>query len=80
MLGHYLDNSPHVSRFLNTEGGGNHRESIIHRIVVRIIVRALATLRRAPIVDNSMVVVRLITVPIPCSDAYVSRSRGSSQI
>lgn len=78
MLGHYLDNSLHVSRFLNT-GGGNHRESIIHRIVVRI-VRVLATLRRAPIVDNSMVVVRLITVPIPCSDAYVSRSGGSSQI
>lgn len=71
-------NSLHVSRFLNTEGG-NQRESIIHRIVVRI-VRVLATLRRAPIVDNSMVVVRLITVPIPCSDAYVSRSRGSSQI
>lgn len=44
------------------------------------IVRVLATLRRAPIVDNSMVVVRLITVPIPCSDAYVSRSGGSSQI
>lgn len=81
MLGHYLDDSLHVSRFLNTGDGGNHgeRERIDHPSNRRI-VRMLATLRRAPIVDNSMVVVRLITVPIPCSDAYVSRSGGSSQI